>query len=53
MKNKTLKKLLLPVFILALCFISIKTPANSSPTSSEIQIDPLSDREDFDDMRDH
>lgn len=50
MKKKTNKKLLLPLFLMALCFIAMKTPV-VPPTMPEEppQIMPFSDMEDADD----
>lgn len=46
MKKKTTKKLLLPLCLMALCFMTMKTPV-VPPTSPEVppQILPLSDFE--------
>lgn len=47
MKKKNIKKLLLPLFIMAVCFISIKVPATlpNNPDESASHVLPLSDRE--------
>ena len=54
MKNKTLKKLMLPFFLVALCFITSKPPV-TLPNLSESklsQIMPLSDMEENDAIKD-
>ena len=50
MKKKTNKKLLLPLFLMALCFIAMKTPVVPATMPEEPpQIMPFSDMEDADD----
>ena len=47
MKKKTTKKLLLPLFLMALCIMTIKTPAVPPTTQEEPpQVMPFSDMED-------
>lgn len=45
MEKKTLKKRLLPLFLMALCIIFIKTPTILSPRTEDIpsSVMPLSD----------